>query len=130
MRKGISKCRALYDYQANDSSELSFRQGDVISVLQKDLSGWWQGELHGKIGVFPAVDWVQELHLDGSPVTSVGFVNKCRVLHEYVAEADYELSIKPGDTITVEGNDEGWFYGTNQQGQYGRYPSNYVDLVP
>ncbi|KAF5319562.1 hypothetical protein D9619_008844 [Psilocybe cf. subviscida] len=37
-------CRALYDYQAPaSSSEISFRRGDIIEILGKEPSGWWDG---------------------------------------------------------------------------------------
>ncbi len=46
--------RAQYDYNASDENELSFKANDIITVLQKDDSGWWQGSLpNGKIGMFP-----------------------------------------------------------------------------
>jgi hypothetical protein len=43
---------ALYDY-AGEENELSFSANDTIEVLQKDEGGWWQGQLKGKIGMFP-----------------------------------------------------------------------------
>ena len=47
-------CRALYDYQTNDSSSLSFRKGDVIEVLTQLESGWWDGLLNDERGWFPS----------------------------------------------------------------------------
>jgi len=44
---------ALYDYPAQDPSELSFTQGQTIKVLAQDPDGWWEGELDNKIGRFP-----------------------------------------------------------------------------
>ena len=26
-------------------------------------------------------------------------------------------------------DDEGWYFGTNENGEYGKFPSNYVELV-
>jgi hypothetical protein len=43
----IGRVRALGDYEATDDSELSFAEGSVISVLEKDASGWWWGRLDG-----------------------------------------------------------------------------------
>jgi hypothetical protein len=130
--RGVSKCRGLYDYQASDPNELSFKAGEIITVLQKDPSGWWQGELNGRIGVFPSVEWVEELSDEApvavAPVPTVA-VKRCRALFEYPAENEYELSIYPGDIISVDNNEDGWFTGTNQRGQTGRYPSNYVELL-
>lgn len=45
---------ALYDYDAATDDELSFKEGDVIVVVQKDSGGWWEGELRGKRGWIPA----------------------------------------------------------------------------
>ncbi len=47
-------CRALYDYQTNDSSSLSFRKGDIIEVLTQLESGWWDGLLNDERGWFPS----------------------------------------------------------------------------
>ncbi|CDO76099.1 hypothetical protein BN946_scf184649.g25 [Trametes cinnabarina] len=47
-------CRALYDYQTNDSSSLSFRRGDIIEVLTRLESGWWDGLLNDERGWFPS----------------------------------------------------------------------------
>jgi hypothetical protein len=44
---------ALYDYEATDEGELTFKQGDVITVLEKYENGWWSGELRSQAGVFP-----------------------------------------------------------------------------
>ena len=40
---------------AENEDELSIEEGQVITVLDKDLvdSGWWKGEINGKAGVFP-----------------------------------------------------------------------------
>jgi len=45
----------LYSYKAENVDELSLDEGDIITILEKELedSGWWKGELGGKIGVFP-----------------------------------------------------------------------------
>ena len=47
-------CRALYDYQTNDASSLSFRRGDIIEVLTRLESGWWDGLLNDERGWFPS----------------------------------------------------------------------------
>lgn len=44
--------RCEYDYQASESNELSFKEGDIITVLKKE-GDWWLGELKGKQGLFP-----------------------------------------------------------------------------
>ena len=46
--------RALYDYDADDPTSLSFRQGDVIQVITQLESGWWDGFINGVRGWFPS----------------------------------------------------------------------------
>lgn len=47
-------CRALYDYEAQDASALSFRRDDIIEVLTQQPSGWWDGLLGKERGWFPS----------------------------------------------------------------------------
>ncbi|XP_034391910.1 breast cancer anti-estrogen resistance protein 1 isoform X2 [Cyclopterus lumpus] len=48
--------KALYDNVAESSDELSFRKGDIMTVLERDtqgLDGWWLCSLHGRQGIVP-----------------------------------------------------------------------------
>ena len=48
--------KALFDNLADAPDELSFRKGDVITVLEQDvdgLIGWWLCSLHGRQGIAP-----------------------------------------------------------------------------
>eukprot|EP01102_Stenamoeba_stenopodia_P010428 TRINITY_DN313_c0_g3_i2.p1 TRINITY_DN313_c0_g3~~TRINITY_DN313_c0_g3_i2.p1 ORF type:complete len:1264 (+),score=385.55 TRINITY_DN313_c0_g3_i2:434-4225(+) len=53
------KCKALYYYDAVQDDELTFKEGDLITILHKD-GDWWTGELNGQTGLFPA-NFVQEV---------------------------------------------------------------------
>jgi len=48
-------CKVLFAYEPCNEDELKLVEGDLITVLNKELpdKGWWKGELRGKIGVFP-----------------------------------------------------------------------------
>ena len=46
--------RALYTYDADDQTSLSFRQGDIIQVLTQLDSGWWDGVINDVRGWFPS----------------------------------------------------------------------------
>lgn len=57
-------CKALYDYDATGSDEISFEEGDIIRVLKREPNGvddgWWMGELRtgpraGTSGLFPSI---------------------------------------------------------------------------
>ena len=45
---------ALWDVTAEAADEISFKKGDRIKVTGKDPSGWWTGEVNGKLGNFPS----------------------------------------------------------------------------
>lgn len=46
----------MHDFapQQQDANCLSFLAGQVIHVLNRDDSGWWDGELDGRRGWFPS----------------------------------------------------------------------------
>lgn len=44
---------ALYPFQGQDATELSFQAGEKI-VVTRQLGEWWEGELRGRRGLFPA----------------------------------------------------------------------------
>lgn len=55
--------KALYDYEGQTDDELSFPEGAIIRIVNKenqDDDGFWEGEFNGRIGVFPSV-LVEEL---------------------------------------------------------------------
>lgn len=54
MRLGSEYVLAMHDYLAENPTCLSFRTGQVIHVLNRDNSGWWDGELEGRRGWFPS----------------------------------------------------------------------------
>jgi son of sevenless-like protein len=51
---GSMYVRALYSYDADDPTSLSFRQGDLIQVITQLESGWWDGFINGVRGWFPS----------------------------------------------------------------------------
>lgn len=48
--------RALYDYEAQDSDEVSFFEGDMVVEMNEIDSGWLTGRVErtGLIGLIPA----------------------------------------------------------------------------
>lgn len=46
--------RAVYNFTATRTDELSFQTGDIIRVLNQEEDDWWQGQLRDKIGWFPS----------------------------------------------------------------------------
>ncbi|KAJ6638723.1 CD2-associated protein [Pseudolycoriella hygida] len=61
-------CKVLFPYPPSNEDELELKEGDIISIINKELpdKGWWKGELRGKIGVFPD-NFVIPLSPEASP---------------------------------------------------------------
>ncbi|KAL8677616.1 MAG: hypothetical protein Q9186_005975 [Xanthomendoza sp. 1 TL-2023] len=83
--------RALYSYDADDRTSLSFRQGDIIQVLTRLESGWWDGVIHGVRGWFPsnycAIVTAPE---DVAMRRSQGLQNGPEILPEPATEDEYD----------------------------------------
>lgn len=54
--RGASFVTALYDFDGHQNGDLVFREGDRIKIVTKTQStdDWWEGELRGVKGQFPA----------------------------------------------------------------------------
>ncbi|KAF9116944.1 hypothetical protein BGX27_008092 [Mortierella sp. AM989] len=55
--------RALYDFDSDDATNLTFKKDEVIQVLAQLESGWWAGYCQGRQGWFPS-NYVQVLGED------------------------------------------------------------------
>eukprot|EP00004_Rigifila_ramosa_P014622 TRINITY_DN333_c0_g1_i4.p1 TRINITY_DN333_c0_g1~~TRINITY_DN333_c0_g1_i4.p1 ORF type:complete len:1268 (-),score=394.04 TRINITY_DN333_c0_g1_i4:35-3772(-) len=54
------QAKVLYDYAPQQPDELALKVGQFVSVLKENDDGWWEGELEGRKGVFPA-NFVQKV---------------------------------------------------------------------
>ncbi|KAG0259659.1 hypothetical protein DFQ27_003943 [Actinomortierella ambigua] len=52
--------RGLYDFDAENTSELSFREGDILWIHCRQFPGWFLGEMGGAVGLVPE-NYVQML---------------------------------------------------------------------
>ncbi|KAI9320560.1 hypothetical protein BX666DRAFT_1909141 [Dichotomocladium elegans] len=125
--KYISISRALYDYTAQSDEELTFKEDDILYILDKDEDpDWWKAQLKapslveaGPIGLVPA-NYLQETE----PIGTV------EALYDYTAQQDEELSFKENDIMTLyENDDPDWFLVKNKAGSIGLIPSNYIQEV-
>lgn len=54
LKPKIPQVMALYSYDARDTDELTFEEGDIMQLLKEDASGWWTCRIHGHEGFCPA----------------------------------------------------------------------------
>ena len=127
----MEQCVALCDYSAEADDEISFKKGDVITVVAKgSASGFWEGilnginpnkdskkpvepsQLIGKRGLFPNCFVTSNMRPHVPPT----FCDKCIALYDYNAKDKSELYFKKGDCITVvkPSSSAGWWYGINE----------------
>jgi len=45
---------ALHDYISDTDGDLSFKQGDMITIIKTINDEWLEGEIHGQRGMFPS----------------------------------------------------------------------------
>jgi hypothetical protein len=46
--------QAINDFMGQNHMELSFKKDESIIVLAKPYPDWWEGEINGRVGLFPA----------------------------------------------------------------------------
>ncbi|KAJ0012815.1 hypothetical protein NQD34_017149 [Periophthalmus magnuspinnatus] len=69
-------------------------------------------------------------HAEENLVAASGQEITARALYDYQAADDTEITFDPDDIITgIEMIDQGWWKGFGPDGQYGMFPSNYVELL-
>lgn len=113
---GGSKARAQFAYQATRDDELSFNEGDLITVFAKNADGWWEGEAHGYRGVFPGNYVVEEAQ------------KRVKAQWAYTAQRADELSFAENQIIVVLEEKGNWHRG-EYNGKTGLYPANYVTAI-
>lgn len=47
------KVKALFDFEAKEDNELSFKSGDLIMLLERSYDDWWTGMCKGEIRMSP-----------------------------------------------------------------------------
>uniref|UniRef100_A0A3Q3W086 Osteoclast-stimulating factor 1 n=1 Tax=Mola mola TaxID=94237 RepID=A0A3Q3W086_MOLML len=133
----------------------SLTVGDIIANIRRSDGGWWEGELHGRRGLFPD-NFVRDSKRDGgqanviksdlsngraSPVSDSSIrpgrkgeqirKRRCKAAFSYLPQHEDELELKIGDVIEIIAEvEEGWWEGY-LNGKTGMFPSNFTkEIIP
>uniref|UniRef100_A0A8D2PU08 Sorbin and SH3 domain containing 2 n=1 Tax=Zosterops lateralis melanops TaxID=1220523 RepID=A0A8D2PU08_ZOSLA len=129
--------RAVYDFKAQTSKELSFKKGDTVYILRKIDQNWYEGEHHGRVGIFP-ISYVEKLSPPEKaqparppPPAQIGEIGEAVAKYNFSADTNVELSLRKGDKIILlKRVDQNWYEGkipgTNKQGIF---PVSYVEVI-
>ncbi|XP_054576091.1 sorbin and SH3 domain-containing protein 2 isoform X2 [Eptesicus fuscus] len=129
--------KAVYDFKAQTSKELSFKKGDTVYILRKIDQNWYEGEHHGRVGIFP-ISYVEKLSPPEKaqparppPPAQPGEIGEAIAKYNFNADTNVELSLRKGDrVILLKRVDQNWYEGkipgTSRQGIF---PVSYVEVV-
>uniref|UniRef100_A0A7N5P3K0 Intersectin 2 n=1 Tax=Ailuropoda melanoleuca TaxID=9646 RepID=A0A7N5P3K0_AILME len=121
-------------YVASGSEQLSLAPGQLILILKKNSSGWWQGELQAR-GKKRQKGWFPASHVKllgpSSERTTPAFHPVCQVIamYDYVANNEDELNFSKGQLINVLNKDDPDWWQGEINGVTGLFPSNYVKMT-
>lgn len=105
----VSRVRALFDFQATDPDELTFRKGDIIAVQESVYKDWWKGFLRGQTGIFPlnyveklADPTPEELQREAQTEAEVfAEIKNVEKLLTLLSTSTSELNVRDNEEITV-----------------------------
>nr|XP_008513521.1 PREDICTED: intersectin-2 isoform X2 [Equus przewalskii] len=121
-------------YVASGSEQLSLAPGQLILILKKNTSGWWQGELQAR-GKKRQKGWFPASHVKllgpSSERTTPAFHPVCQVIamYDYTANNEDELNFSKGQLINVLNKDDPDWWQGEISGLTGLFPSNYVKMT-
>ncbi|CAI8050943.1 SH3 domain-containing protein 19 [Geodia barretti] len=138
------KCEALFDFNAGNSGELSFKTGDVIFTLEWVNEEWMNGRIGDREGMFPVgfVKVLEELpkpkdQKDTSKALSHltklddSLLPRAEALRDFTATNSSHLSFRAGDVLNLLERISGdWYSGENTRtGDFGDFPASSVRVI-
>ncbi|KAG7458657.1 hypothetical protein MATL_G00222850 [Megalops atlanticus] len=129
--------RAIYDFKAQTAKELTFKKGEVVNIIRQVDSNWYEGEYHGKVGIFP-ISYVEKIPpaekqqpVRPPPPAHIREIGEAVARYNFNADTNVELSLRKGErVILLRQVDQNWYEGklpeTNKQGIF---PISYVDII-
>lgn len=105
---------ALYSFKPTSTSELPFKKGDTITVL--DCRGrWWQAQKEDRVGFIPS--------------NYVTVLLKARVTSTFAAAEDDQISVKKGEIIEVMEKYDEKCLVRNVEDKIGAVPTSKLEFI-
>uniref|UniRef100_A0A8C4R6J4 Sorbin and SH3 domain containing 1 n=1 Tax=Eptatretus burgeri TaxID=7764 RepID=A0A8C4R6J4_EPTBU len=128
--------RVRYNFRAQSQKELPLQKGDIVYISRKVDQNWFEGEHHGRVGIFP-ISYVEVLAQVEKPQPNKG--SELQVLeygeaigrYTFNADTTLEMSFKKGEhIILIRQVDDNWFEGRIVgSNRHGIFPVSYVDVL-
>ena len=131
IRKSRPVARALYVTRAQGEHELSFSSGEAILLLRRVDENWLEGELDGKVGIFPANRVRVEIGFPSLPHesdiarsgTPFGVA-----LYSFAGDHPGDLRLEKGEMVELlESVGGGWTLGKIED-RTGIFPNSFVEV--
>ncbi|XP_065063031.1 sorbin and SH3 domain-containing protein 1-like isoform X4 [Rhopilema esculentum] len=131
----LGEAKAIYTFRSQSPAEISFKKGQLITVFRQIDENWYEGEVDGQVGIFPA-NYIQIIETKEAPPEEeedAGTIQIeegiARAKYKFQAENDKEISFKKNDMITLLRKlDDNWYEGEIED-QIGIFPVNYVEIL-
>ncbi|XP_034555103.1 intersectin-2a isoform X2 [Notolabrus celidotus] len=124
---------ALYTYESPEAGDLTFVEGDVVMVTERE-GEWWRGCIGDQMGVFPS-NYVRPVEPEGTrPGVPPKKPEIAQAVTTSVSPMMHQLHLSPGQLIVVMAkNSTGWWLGELQargrKRQRGWFHSSHVKLL-
>ncbi|PHH79969.1 hypothetical protein CDD80_3254 [Ophiocordyceps camponoti-rufipedis] len=117
--------RAIYDYSPQGEGELTFDDGDLLYILDKnDDDGWWKAKR--KAGASDEDE--PEGLVPNNYVEPATALSQARAIYEYTRQTDEELSFPEDALLQIyDTSDPDWILAGHED-EYGFVPSNYIEV--
>ncbi|XP_077355844.1 uncharacterized protein LOC144003454 [Festucalex cinctus] len=126
------RCVALFDLEGAEDDELTFSQGDVISLLEMVDQQWGRGQMRGRVGLFPlsftqvTEDQPPENPVAITPPKEIEAMEWAVALFDFPGQTAEDLPFHKGAYIQVtEHVDSEWRRG-RLDGREGLYPAAFT----